>query len=264
MLTLLVFLVCAGIIWLAHFETGEMTSDRQPPLVKAASVPLKRSPEDPGGRAVAELGGVRDLLREQPAEAEEQLLPGPEQPVSPSDRDGADAPPGASDGGEDGNARDALEALVAEIQNEKPGNGTADADGASPETAIDVTELSEVEADQPAASGTASPVEDNQEPPAAETAAAAATPVFSASEDGRFRIQLAAVREEEDAKRAWNAFEQQLGSFITGLQPFFERAETSNGVFYRVQVGPFAETTEADRVCVELKKQNASCFVVSR
>ncbi len=241
-----------------------MTPDRQPPLVKAASVPLKRSPEDPGGRAVAELGGVRDLLREEPSEAEEQLLPGPEQPVSPSDRDDAGASSEGSDNGEGTNARDALEALVAEIQSDQPGSDEAAPDTADPETAIDVTALSDVGTDQSTASGAAQPAEDNQEAPAVETATAAPAPIFSASEDGRFRVQLAAVRGEEDAKRAWNTFQQQLGPFITGLQPFFERAETSNGVFFRVQVGPFAETNEADRLCVELKKQNASCFVVTR
>ena len=260
MLTLLVFVLSAGIIWLAHFEAGEMTPDRQPPLVKAASVPLKRSPEDPGGRAVAELGGVRDLLREQPDEAEEQLLPRPEQPFSPSDRDDSGARSDGLEGGEGKNARDALEALVAEIQNDRPGGSEAGPGGTKPEPAIDVTALSGADAGQTAAL----PLEGDQEPSAEETTIPATRPLFSASTDGRYRVQLAAVREEEDARRAWNVFEQQLGSFITGLQPFFERAETSNGIFYRVQVGPFAETTEADRLCVELKKQNASCFVVSR
>jgi cell division septation protein DedD len=100
--------------------------------------------------------------------------------------------------------------------------------------------------------------------PVAETDLAALTPTFETTSGGRFRIQLAAVREEGDAERAWELFRDQLDPFISGLQPFFERAETSNGVFYRVQVGPFAESDEADRLCAELKKQNASCFVVAR
>ena len=55
-LALLALAVSAGVIWLAHIEAREMTLDRHPPLVKASTVPLKRSPEDPGGRAVADLG----------------------------------------------------------------------------------------------------------------------------------------------------------------------------------------------------------------
>ena len=97
-----------------------------------------------------------------------------------------------------------------------------------------------------------------------ETDVASLSPSFEATTDGRYRVQLAAVREEEDAQKAWALFQEQLGPYISGLQPFFERADTSNGIFYRVQVGPFGETAEADRLCVELKKQNASCFVVTR
>jgi cell division septation protein DedD len=72
------------------------------------------------------------------------------------------------------------------------------------------------------------------------------------------------VREEDDARRAWSQFQQKLGAAIAGLEPFIERAETKNGTFYRVQIGPFAEGGNAESLCVELKKQDASCFVVSR
>ena len=89
-------------------------------------------------------------------------------------------------------------------------------------------------------------------------------PSFEAADNGRYRVQLAAVRAEEDARRAWSILQEQLDPYIGKLQPFFERAETSNGIFYRLQVGPFAESDEADRLCIELKKQDASCFVVSR
>ena len=100
--------------------------------------------------------------------------------------------------------------------------------------------------------------------PADPAALAGVSPIIEATATGRYRVQLAAVREEADAKRAWEIFQEQLGPLISGLQPFFERAETSNGIFYRVQVGPFGETAEADRICLELKKQDTSCFVVTR
>ena len=37
-----------------------------------------------------------------------------------------------------------------------------------------------------------------------------------------------------------------------------------NGVFYRVQIGPFASLQEAEALCDELKRRNASCFVIRR
>lgn len=259
LLALIAFAGSAGVIWFAHIEAGEMTLERRPPLVKASTVPLKRSPEDPGGRAVADLGGVGDLLRDQPAEAEERLLPSPEQPVTPDD---------------DGNspeARAALEALVSEIQNDRPEGGVG---GPNPDASVDFPSPSRPDdsaaTPEPVTPRSVASLESpTTTPPAnadvqAGTDTAAVSPTFEATANGRYRVQLAAVREEADAERAWELFQAQLGPFISGLEPFFERAETSNGVFYRVQVGPFGATEDADLLCAELKKQDASCFVVSR
>ncbi|MEZ5933403.1 MAG: SPOR domain-containing protein [Alphaproteobacteria bacterium] len=237
-----------------------MTADRHPPLVKASSVPLKRSPDDPGGRTVAELGGVGDLLRDQPAQTEEHLLPRPEQPLTPADGEGFGD--GSSPGSD---ARAALEALVSEIQRGRSGeDGDVGAGGPSDDAPVNVPAPSRPTGTsaQPVTPRSVSSVPSAV--PTRGTDVAALSQPFETAASGRYRVQLAAVREEADAKRAWDVFRQQLGPFITGLKPFFERAETSNGIFYRVQVGPFAETAEADRLCAELKKQNASCFVVSR
>ena len=81
---------------------------------------------------------------------------------------------------------------------------------------------------------------------------------------GNYRIQLAAVRGESDARRAWDLFLIDLGPVLSGLQPFIERADTANGVFYRVQVGPFASQEAAESLCDDLKQRNASCFVIRR
>ena len=85
----------------------------------------------------------------------------------------------------------------------------------------------------------------------------------SASDSG-YRVQLAAVREQADARRAWDLFMLDLGPILSRYQPYFERANTANGIFYRVQVGPFASAGDAETVCDELKQRNASCFVVRR
>ncbi len=265
LLALVVFAVSAGIVWLAHIEAGEMTVDRQPPLVKASTLPLKRAPDDPGGRAVADLGGVGDLLEDQPAETEERLLPRPEQPVSPVERGVAERTDQAT--GEQLQARAALEALVSEIRNDRVGAGGPNPDDSvafpspsKPDAPAAPSELVTPQSVTPTNDAPQSVTADQQEP----NELAALAPSFEAASNGRFRVQLAAVRAEEDAKRAWSVLQEQFSSYIGGLQPFFERAETSNGIFYRLQVGPFAESAEADRLCIELKKQDASCFVVSR
>ncbi len=270
LLAVTAFAGSAGVIWLAHIEAGEMTRDRKPPLVKAASLPLKRAPDDPGGRDVADLGGVGDLLRDEPAEAEERLLPRSEQPVTPAEQDSTAGPGSLTVGSND--ARAALEALVSEVRAGRPTAGDAGAGGPNAEEPISfpspsrpaaATDTSEPVTPRRVASTNSdrSPAANDQ--PAA-TNVAALSPTDQAAPTGRYRVQLAAVRTDEDAERAWDLFQQQLGPSITGLKPFFERAETSNGIFFRVQVGPFSETTEANSLCVELKKQDVSCFVVSR
>jgi SPOR domain len=94
------------------------------------------------------------------------------------------------------------------------------------------------------------------------TLAAIAPAERSGSMGPGYRVQLAAVREQDDARRAWDGLVDRLGSLVADQQPVFERAETVNGVFYRVQLGPFANERAADRLCVELQRRNASCFVV--
>lgn len=100
-------------------------------------------------------------------------------------------------------------------------------------------------------------------PDAASVAAPAPATRVAALED-RFRIQVAAVRAEADARRAWRQFEQELGPILSEVQPFFERAETANGIFYRVQIGRFETQQAAESLCAEIKQRDASCFVVRR
>ena len=97
-----------------------------------------------------------------------------------------------------------------------------------------------------------------------ETAALSPPPAPPIATDGDFRIQLAAVRGQADARRAWELFARDLGPALRGVEPIFERADTVNGVFYRVQIGPFARQEAAESLCEQLKQHNASCFVIRR
>ena len=122
--------------------------------------------------------------------------------------------------------------------------------------------------------GAVPPVERQEEPaaapapPGSEIATAtppqAPPPRAPISADGDFRIQLAAVRSEADAQRAWQLFMGDLGFMLADVEPIFERADTAHGVFYRVQIGPFASQEAAESLCEQLKRRNASCFVIRR
>ena len=78
-----------------------------------------------------------------------------------------------------------------------------------------------------------------------------------------FRVQIAAVRDEADAQRAWARSLTDHGAILAGLKPYFERAETSNGVFYRIQAGTFRSLSEAHHFCARLRDRDVTCFVVA-
>ena len=83
LLVLAAFVVAGAVVWLAFGQTSAIHGE--PPLVQASATPLKTSPDDPGGRRVADLGGIGDLMDAQPENTpEERLMPAPEQPMSPA------------------------------------------------------------------------------------------------------------------------------------------------------------------------------------
>lgn len=278
LVVLAVFAVTGGIVWLAYGEAGTVYGN--PPLIEAAATPLKRSPADPGGRKVAELGGVGELLQE-PAERsrDEQLMPSPEQPLSPAEIAVARLTDGGTVGDLEPNPElrnqttTALTAMVNEIVDEGsvssngaggPANAASEAADGQPGIMAEILDKT-LRPNEPEARKNPELSADQGQMASLESGLGAGGDIrFQGTPGGRFRVQLAAVREEEDARRAWSAFQQQLGPQIDALEPFFEKATTDNGVFYRVQIGPFADSGEANSLCLELQKQDASCFVVRR
>ncbi|MGI9494079.1 MAG: hypothetical protein ACR2QF_16945, partial [Geminicoccaceae bacterium] len=239
---LAVFAATGGIIWLAYSDTGKVVGE--PPLVRASATPLKQVPDDPGGRTVADLGGVGELLADQPAGVtEEKLMPTPEQPLSPAEAavaslekvggiDRTNANPE-----ERKKAKAALEALISELRLEENApsgvGGPVSARLASPARPSKVRARAE---EQPSNSDIT--LQPNEPEPRRNPDISSNVQLAVVSEDersegvgrfqeapgGRFLIQLAAVREEEDAKRAWEFFQEQHGAQIGDFEPFFEMA----------------------------------------
>jgi len=79
----------------------------------------------------------------------------------------------------------------------------------------------------------------------------------------RFRVQVAAVHDKADAHQAWERAQTDYGVVLAGMEPIVVRAETSNGIIYRVQTGPFQTRSEADRFCARLRELGAICFVAA-
>ena len=172
-------------------------------------------------------------------------------------------------------AEAALDALLAEVTEQAepaPEPGQAGANGAAPSAVRPAVAPPVPQPTSPTStaasgrpSGEVTAIAPDQRPAQSGTTGATGTrPGQVAALDGPFRIQLAAVRDEADARRAWDLVQVDLGPVLSGLEPFIERADTANGVFYRVQIGPFASLQDAEALCDQLKQRNASCFVIRR
>lgn len=73
-----------------------------------------------------------------------------------------------------------------------------------------------------------------------------------------FRAQLASLKTEKDALRAWKTLKGKY-SVLSGLGANIEKAKTSKGTFFRVQTSLISKE-KANHICSVIK----SCFVVRK
>lgn len=131
----------------------------------------------------------------------------------------------------------------------------------------------ESESDQAAASYQA-PVTTTVEPVA--TAPAAVQPAETASGETQvaalpsadaptgIRLQLASVPNEADVDGEWQRLQKRLGNALDGQQLQVERADLgTKGVFYRLQIGPFADRSAAKAACNNIKAAGGDCLLVA-
>jgi hypothetical protein len=77
-----------------------------------------------------------------------------------------------------------------------------------------------------------------------------------------FRIQLAAVKSDAEANKAWKRVLAKHGDVLGALTLHIIRADLgSQGIYYRVQAGPFADKASAKAVCDKLKAAGQQCLV---
>ena len=87
---------------------------------------------------------------------------------------------------------------------------------------------------------------------------------FTFTESGQFLVQIAALRSEEAAETAWRRVTSSAPELYHGASKRIQRADLgSEGVFYRLRVGAFAERAEAAAFCEAIKETGASCIVVT-
>jgi hypothetical protein len=79
------------------------------------------------------------------------------------------------------------------------------------------------------------------------------------------RIQLAAVKNADEATPEWSRLQKELGSQLDGLVLTVESVDLgTKGIYHRIQAGPFADKAAAAAKCAVIKQMNHDCLVVVR
>ncbi len=80
---------------------------------------------------------------------------------------------------------------------------------------------------------------------------------------GGLRLQLGAVRSESEAHGVWDRLKHANADLLGHLSGVAVRADLGDkGVYYRIQAGPIADPSTADRLCAELRQRHLACMIV--
>lgn len=222
------------------------------PVIVAGGGPDKVRPDQPGGMEVPNQDKqIYERLNpdrgQQPSRVE-RLLPPPEAPMSPPKQAAAAAP----------NPPVAAPAppKVPEL---------TPSDSFSKPVAPSSSAASRTEAPPPPQVTKAAPAVQPAPPPTsapmpAEVAKAVST---QPSAGGAYRVQIAALRTEEDAQKVIARAKKTSGELLSGLTFDVRRADLGErGIYYRVQLGPLADAAAASGLCDKLKDRKLGCLVV--
>jgi hypothetical protein len=229
-LAVLVMLLFGGGLWFAYVygtrHTGSDTPNGDVPLIHADERPTKIKPERPGGMEIPD----RDKLIYNPSRSvTEHLLPPPEKPMP------RPAPPPPAP-------------LPQPEASRLPPGST------SPPSVTPESHQAAVQTAQPPQQPAAPPGKAPQaQPGPAKPAAANATGL---------RLQLGSVHSEEAARQEWERIKHKNADLLGSLSASPIRADLGErGIYYRIQTGPVADPSSAERICSELKQRNIGCII---
>ena len=249
-----------GIVWYAYDQRRQTGSEETAPLIRADNAPVRVRPEKPGGLKVphqdmkifgqlGENGGSGE-------QAVERLLPRPEKPA-PAPTPKA-APAGAIPPATIAVAPAPKAAPVAPPTTASQAVATTSKPAGAPKQLLPPpTALKAAKIPPPPKPAAAKPTSK----PAAKPAAKISVKPVSG---GRFRVQIAAFKDEGAARGAWLRVQAAHKAELGGLGLTIERISIAGkGVFHRVQGGPLDEK-QARAICGVLKARKQACLVVRR
>lgn len=220
----------SGIAWYAYTKGKESNGEAVVPLIKAESKPVKVRPEKPGGMEVPNQDKLvyNRLTPGGPPPPVERLLLPPETPVAK-----IEAPP--------------------------PKAAPAPPSKAAPPPAPRIERPRDAREDRPHP-----PAPRVDQPKPGSTVAGKDSKLAAvAPAAGTYRVQLAALRSPEGARRAWELLRKAHGDLLGGLKPTVVRADLgAKGIFYRLRVGPVRDRAAGRKLCAKLKARKVGCLVV--
>ncbi len=259
--------IFVGILAYAYVLGGRGAGEGVVPVIQADQRPIKVRPESPGGLDVPfqdreiydRLGGGGAGQMAAPGGPKvERLLPPPEAPLPRP----ATAPPPPTP------------PIPASPDVTPPHGAIAVPTPAMPKVVTTAPPVPPTASPvrpvtPPAPQERAAPAESSQaapaaapEPTPAQVAMAPAAGVSGTSVAG-FRVQLAALKTEDEARRAAIKLQRQNGDLLGHLKMSVVRADLgAKGVFYRLQAGPLSGADAAGDLCAKLKARKLGCLVV--
>ncbi len=241
------------------YDRGTATdTGKDAPLITAAKGPTRVRPKEPGGMEVADRDKQvfsRINPNENPRRVE-QLLPPPEIVVAP--------PPAMAEA----KAPDELDEATRRALATAPAAGPAPVEDlmAPPPPPLAKPAPAKPKAEIRAAKTSAAFV---PRPPATPPAATAPVPppapqVASRGNGRIWRVQIAASRSIEAARKSWRAIKRKHGDVFGDLRLMLVKADLGKrkGVYYRMQVGPLADADAARKLCARVKQRKLGCFIV--
>lgn len=282
--------VAAGVAWaVVEFAVRGPAPDAPVRLVEAPTEPYKVRPDDPGGLEIPNRDKLiyETLETDEPEEGPEQILPPPEEPVSPQAAagtgapDAAPAPPPSEEApppaSAEGPPPDAAEETPPALGTPPRAEAEA-APGAPPlpptpppraETPEERTAANEAPERAAAREAPAQPARADAVPVPARRPARLARAVAPVREStswaapGSVLIELGASTERADMERLWERLRRRHETALAGRDPLILRTDRGErGSLYRLRAGPFADRAAAERTCARLDARGLDCIVV--
>lgn len=267
-----------GIVWLAYQQGVRHGQASAPPIIQASNEPFRVAPDDPEGMAQPQESFTDEVLAgEGIGQETATIMPSAEEPIvtprneTPREEEVASAtnmgagssgglavPPPSSrvrDAGANDNlsaAEEAAEQAAAEIAAREAELAAAQPEvivEPEPEPVVRQPELrTQTVTLDPEVQGPLTPEADS---------------LFRSG--GNYVVQIASVPEASAADGVWNRLQARhesiVGSYVQDVQAV-DLGE--RGTWYRLRVGYFATSDDANEVCNQLKDAGQDCLVASR